>query len=122
MNPLKKSQNFGSTLTLLAAHKGANGNDQSSNSNANGEIHKGIRDSWGVDSRVEVFSQSHQRWFPARVKNVFQDNSEEWLVVTYGANLSKQIKRNGKDIRPRSSSNFKPKNKFTVSVEIYILI
>jgi len=57
------------------------------------------RESWSVNSPVQVYSNKNEKWCDAKIIRVFVDSEGEWLEVGYG-NLSKQVQRYCEDIRP----------------------
>eukprot|EP01084_Bolivina_argentea_P307241 531025_1 len=52
-----------------------------------------IRESWTVNSKVEVFSSSSKKWHKGSIKQIVTDEEGEWLEVTYKADNAMRVKQ-----------------------------
>eukprot|EP01084_Bolivina_argentea_P255424 429596_1 len=60
------------------------------------------RTRWIVGNKVQIYSESQQKWFNGEIMKVFNDPLGEWLVIDYAGHKSKEIQRFSKYIRPLS--------------------
>jgi len=57
------------------------------------------RKQWTMDSPVQIYSQSRNKWFDGVVVSTLVDEEGEWLTVRYNERTSKQVQRFCEDIR-----------------------
>ena len=63
-----------------------------------------IRQNWGKQDRVQIFSNTHQEWYTGEIVSIEKDQEGEWLNVVWtrsnGEAMSKQVQRFSTDVRP----------------------
>ena len=66
---------------------------------------RGIRETWGIDSKVEIFSKRFSQWLPGNIRGILHDSLGEWLNVIYKINneiMLRSVQRYSDQIRPVS--------------------
>ena len=61
-----------------------------------------IRNGWKLGSRVEIYSESQEKWIKGVIIKIFNDDQGEWLVIKY-TKPTKQIQRFNQFVRPISN-------------------
>jgi len=57
-----------------------------------------IRENWKIGDKVEIFSNSQNKWFDGEITDITNDEEGEWLEITAG-HITKEVDRYSSDVR-----------------------